>query len=251
MDTSATGTAFPRRELTDGDDWAVRYVRSYLVLRMVVGVFGILLPVIMIMGEWLVLRGGVRVRGSLSAYYHSSMRDLFVATLAVTGVLLATYLAAEPRTREFWYSLIAGVAVLGVAFLPTERPGLLDGAARCGSTPMPSGCSPAQQQFGEETTATLHFACAAIFILSLARISSLFARDAARHRARGIAVVQRICSGIIVVAVVGVVAGELLDLELWRITPLYAGEVVSVWAFGISWLLASRDLTGRLAHPRP
>jgi hypothetical protein len=34
----------------------------------------------------------------------------------------------------------------------------------------------------------------------------------------------------------------LLDVTMGELTPLYVGEVVSVWAFGISWLLTGRDL---------
>ena len=38
----------------------------------------------------------VHVRGSLSAYYHSSMQDIFVGSLCVTGLLLITYMAGMP-----------------------------------------------------------------------------------------------------------------------------------------------------------
>lgn len=240
------------RDLADGTDRAVLYAKSYLLIRTVVGFIGILLPIVLIFGEWLFLRGSVQVRGSLSAYYHSPMRDLFVGSLSVTGFLLATYLAAEPRTRDFRYSLVAGVAVLGVVAFPTGRPGLADGAPRCGSTPMPADCSPIQQQLGEQMTATVHFACAAVFILSLARIAALFAyRDKGSNREDGMALVQKICMWVIIAAVVGVVVGELLDVVVWGLTPLYIGEVASVWAFGVSWLLASRDLAGRLVGYHP
>jgi hypothetical protein len=39
-----------------------------------------------------------------------------------------------------------------------------------------------------------------------------------------------------------VVIGGLLDADLGFFTPLYLGEVVSVYAFGVSWLLKSWDL---------
>jgi hypothetical protein len=29
---------------------------------------------------------------------------------------------------------------------------------------------------------------------------------------------------------------------MWELTPLYLGEVISVWAFGVAWLLKARDL---------
>ena len=52
------------------------------------------------------------------------MQDVFVSGLCVIGFLLATYMAGEFRTWDFWASLIAGLAVLGVVFFPTSRPGL-------------------------------------------------------------------------------------------------------------------------------
>ena len=99
------------------------YTRSYRVSRLVVGFLGILLPIIFIIGEALFLRGGVHVRGSLSEYYHTSMQDIFVGGLCVIGFLLATYMAGEARTWDFWASLIAGVAVLGSRLFPHHAVG--------------------------------------------------------------------------------------------------------------------------------
>jgi hypothetical protein len=69
--------------------------------RAIIGIIGIVLPLVLIAGEAFFLRGGVHVRGSLSAYYHTSMRDLFVASLCVTGFFLATYMAGT-KTWDFW-----------------------------------------------------------------------------------------------------------------------------------------------------
>ena len=163
-------------DLKDHTDGAVLYRVSNLVTRAIIGVLGVLLPIIFIVGEAFFLRGGVRVRGSISAYYHTSMRDVFVAGLCVIGFFLATYLSGEPRTRDFWLSLVAGVAVILVVFFPTMRPNLLHSAPRCGATPMPDGCSPIQQTFTEGLVASAHFVFAAIFILSLAFLCFEFAR---------------------------------------------------------------------------
>ena len=117
----------------------VLYSRSFLLTRLIVGAIGIVLPILFIIGEWWLLDDtGVRVRGSLSAYYHSAMRDVFVAGLCVTGFFLATYMAGQAN-KDFWYSLWAGLAVFGVVFFPTQRPGIPDGDPLCGVTPMPPG----------------------------------------------------------------------------------------------------------------
>jgi hypothetical protein len=235
-------------DLRDHTDPNVLYALSYLVSRAVIGILGIVLPFVFIVGEAAFLRGGVHVRGSLSAYYHTSMRDLFVAGLCVTGFFLATYLSGEPKTWDFRLSLLAGLAVLGVVFFPTTRPQLLPDAPRCGTTPMPAGCSAIQQQFGEKLVAGLHFSFAAIFILSLAGICFVFARrEQGRMRAS-----VRLCGVAIILAVLWAAVGGLLEKgTVWELTPLYVGEVVSVWAFGLAWLLKARDLRKSLGAPQP
>jgi hypothetical protein len=229
---------------------AVLYARSYLLIRMIVGIIGVLLPIALIVGEAFFLRGGVHVRGSLSAYYHTSMRDLFVASLCVTGFLLATYMAGK-SDAEFWSSLVAGVAVFGVVFFPTQRPHLSAGVPRCGSTPMPEGCSPIQQRFGEHLVAVVHFGCAAVFILSLAFICLfIFAGREKEHKQNAaMTAVMYACGGTIVVAVAVAVVGGLAHVTIGELTPLYIAEVVSVWAFGVAWFLKSRDLWSALGHP--
>jgi len=64
----------------DGDKAALLRL-SNLWTRAIIGIIGIALPIVLIFGEAVFLRGGVHVRGSLSAYYHTSMRDIFVASL--------------------------------------------------------------------------------------------------------------------------------------------------------------------------
>lgn len=239
-----SASTFPRpQDQDDRTDPAALYVRSYLNIRSVVGFVGILLPLVFIVGETFYLRGGVHVRGSISAYYHTSMHDFFVAGLCVIGFLLATYMSAQTRTWDFWLSLVAGIAVLMVVFFPTNRPGLTPGAPRCGTTPVPNGCSWIQQTLGENTTAVVHFTSATIFILCLAAIAFLFAyREKRYENDTRMALVQRICGWAIIVAIAWVALGFVFKLQIWELTPLYVGEVVSVWAFGISWLLKGRDL---------
>jgi hypothetical protein len=242
-----TTDSFQRpQDLGRADDPAVLYAKSYLLVRSVLAFIGVLLPIAFIVGEAYFIDGGVQVRGSLSSYYHSTMRDLFVAALAVIGFLLLTYMAGQRNTYDYWLSTAAGIAVLGVAFFPTMRPGL-GNAPRCGTLPEPAGCSAMQQQLGEALTAKVHGASAAVFILSLAAIAFVFAYREKKYNGRArLAAVQMACGWVIVVAVVWVVLGNWVDLRMGPLTPLYVTEVVSVWAFGLSWLLTARALLARL-----
>jgi len=231
------------------------YFRSYRVIRTAVGIMGILLPLILVVGE-IFIEGTVQVRGSLSAYYHTSMRDFFVGILCVVGVLLITYLAGQ-RVPAYWVSTVAGFAVLGVAFFPTQRPALPPGAVLCGphASPAPAGCTALQQRLGETLTATIHFSCAGVFILGLAAMSFLFA--VTRRKAVGLdpgkprkQVLHYACGSVIVLALVFLAIAYMLGWHhIWILTPLYIAEVVSVLAFGISWLAEGASLRSLMPLP--
>jgi hypothetical protein len=241
-----TTDTFERPEdLSDTSDPRVLYARSYLLNRLVIGSIGVLLPTLLFFMDWLFLRGNTRVRSSLSAYYHTSARDLFVAALCVVGVMLLTYMAAQRNTWDFWLSAAAGVAVLGVAFFPTRRPDLVAGEPLCGevSFPTPPGCTHLQQALGETTVAAIHYVSAGIFIVTLALICFLFARREQVHKGRiGRARLHRACGYAIFAAIAWVGIGGALDIRILSLTPLYVGEVVSVYAFGVSWTMKALDL---------
>ena len=231
------------------------YTRSYRTIRLVVGGLGILLPVLLILGEAYYLPGPLHVRGSLSAYYHTSMEDVFVGVLCVIGVLLATYMSGEPRTWDFRVSLLAGIAVLGVVFFPMARTDLPPGSPPCGTLPAPPGCTFVEQALGEQRTAQIHLVCAGVFIACLMLMSMLFAAsqvlpdteapDAFERRPRRPAVfwTHAACALAILAGGLWAVVGGVLGIDIGGLPPVYLGEVVCVWAFGISWLLAGISLT--------
>jgi hypothetical protein len=227
---------------------------SNLVTRLVVGGIAVALPALLWLNDTL-FAGKPQTRGSLSGYYHTPARDLFVAALGVTGFFLITYMSGR-KDFEYKLSLVAGIAVIAVAFLPTERPNLAETEPRCGDEGHSSlsGCTLFQAKLGEKVVAGIHFTSAAIFIACLTRFCFLFAkrekeehkndpqvgaRHAAIHRACGIALLLAVAwIGI------GMLAGEFFDtkLDILGFTPLYVGEVLSVYGFGLSWLVRSLDL---------
>jgi len=102
------------------------------------------------------------------------MQDFFVGGLCVIGFMLATYMGGEPKSWDFWVSLLAGIALLGVVFFPTSRPPDQAGSGACGS-PAARGCSSIESTLGEHQTALIHATCAVVFIICLAIMSLLFA----------------------------------------------------------------------------
>ncbi len=230
------------------------YTESYRIMRLVIGFLGIALPLTFIIGEAVFLSGGVQVRGSLSAYYHSSMQDAFVGGLCIIGLVLATYMAGEWRSWDFWISLLAGIAVLGVVFFPTSRPPDQVSSGACGS-PGAIGCSSVESILGEHQTAVIHTACAVAFIVFLAIMSLLFGlaevvTDKDRSDYVGPRILGRFWHPVrfwthsaLALLILAFGAWAFWGAQLGPLTHLYLGEVGAVFAFASSWLVAGFYLT--------
>ncbi len=140
-----------------------RYVRSYVFTRFAIGVLGFLLPLVLVFLEPALFDGLPAPRGSLSAYYYSGMREVFVGGLWAIGIFLIVYKFLD-FSWESLLSSLAGAAAMLVAVFPTERPG--DGV-----TP-----TPFQVKFGEDVVTKIHYGSAITFIALLVPIVLFFAR---------------------------------------------------------------------------
>lgn len=210
-----------------------RYVRSYLIMRIFVGALGVALPFMLVLGDGLVFDGHPCPRDSLSAYYYSGVRELFVGTLSATAVFLITYKVAD-RTLDNTLSIVAGIAALAVAVFPT------------GSAAEVTRLTPLQELLGEGVVEAIHFIAAGIFIVALGVICYFFGvREGARPPRPG----KRspgfwrryhwACAGAIAAALVWIGVTELAGGPS---TSLLIGEAVSVWAFGASWFMKGLEL---------
>jgi hypothetical protein len=192
------------------------YVRSYVFMRFAVAVLGIALPLLLVFVEPLLFDGRPWPRGSLSSYYYSGMRELFVGMLCAIGVFLIIYKAAD-RTREGRASTYAGIAVILVALFPTGKPG-----AAVPATPI-------QDLLGEEWVERIHFVSAALFIALLWRITRHHFRTHVNAHGRFHAICAWLILAALALAAVAGVTGE-------PDKGILIAEWLAVWAFGASWL---------------
>lgn len=210
----------------------LKYVKSYLLIRLIIGFLGWTLPLLVVAGS-LVLGEADPWKDSLSAYYHFGMGDVFVGTLCATSLFLISYMAFELKFDNIC-SIVAGVAALGVALFPTQGGPTL---------------TPLQERLGEDFVARLHFTFAAVFILALAAICWRFGYGEAHRpdrtpaqQARG-KVLHYTCAGAIVVAVVYIALAAVLTMPaVLGEKALFFGETVAVVAFGISWFIKGTEL---------
>ncbi len=166
-----------------GDNPAARaFIRSYLVMRLAIGLLGVVLPVLLVVVDWWFLDTHRPVRGSMSAYYHSSARDVFVGGLVATGLFLLTYMSAKKRTYDYVLSTAGGVLVIIVALLPTARDGRELGMGgfepsgdSCDRFAGPPACNGFQKVWGEDVVRDIHQLTASTFVVLLALLCVVFA----------------------------------------------------------------------------
>jgi hypothetical protein len=222
------------------------YVRSYVFTRFSIGILGVLLPVALVLLEPALFDGLPAPRGSLSAYYYSGVREVFVGGLWAIGVFLIVYKFLD-FSWESLLSSLAGAAAVLVAVFPTERPG--DGVT----------LNPFQVKFGEGVVSGIHYATATVFIAMLIPLTVLFALQEGKRESSGSRFSGRFWRGFHSIAAVCILAGAALA-AVAGITGdpdkgvLY-GEWIAIWAFGVSWLAKGAELdvllgrAAKLAQP--
>jgi hypothetical protein len=198
------------------------YIRSYVFMRLFIGVLGFLLPPLLVFLEPILFDGQPFPRGSISAYYYSGVRELFVGMLCAIGVFLVIYKVAE-RTREGRVSTYAGLAVIVVALFPTGKPG-----DKVPSTPL-------QDLLGEGRVEGVHYVFAGLFIFLLGVICIYFGKFRAERRRLHYA--SAVAIGLALA--LAVIAGSTGEPD----KGILIAEWIAVWAFAISWLATiERDL---------
>ena len=97
-----------------------RLARSHIRLRRIVGVLGMALPCFLAIASF-VCADETTLRDSISAYYHSPMRNEFIGVLCAIGAFLFAYKGYD--ALDDWVGHLAGLSALGVALCPVDAPG--------------------------------------------------------------------------------------------------------------------------------
>jgi hypothetical protein len=189
-------------------------VVSYLTLRKAVGILGIALPVLLAVG-CLVVGQCDGLEPTISDYYGTPMRDLFVGLLFAIGLFLFSYRGYDRRDEVA--GKLACCFAIGVALFPTTS-----------TTPWVHDA---------------HLVFAAALFLTLAWFSLFQFTQTAKDVPPTLRKVQRNriyrACGIVMlacVAGVGVYKGFLAHTALAGLNPVFWLESLALWAFGFSWL---------------
>ncbi|MFG2913828.1 hypothetical protein ACGF0D_13160 [Kitasatospora sp. NPDC048298] len=212
-----------------GVRWSIQDVRTIAILRLGVGLIGILLPPALPFGNWLsAVVTGRSTDGfwpvSMSASYYTDTRNLFVGGLCALGVFLICY--RFDRRDDRW-STAAGFFALGVALCPTSAGG-------------GSGV--------QRTVGVLHLVFAGLLFVMLAMFCLYSFRNPRSAQPARVGTAYLV-AGVVILAALGlsVLAGATGVGSDWSVRPLYLGEWLATWAFGMAWIGAALELA---AHGR-
>lgn len=203
---------------------------SYLTLRKLIGVLGILLPIVCLFGGSLFQNNPVL--DSISAYYHSNMRDILTGLLVGVSLFLITYKGYE--VRDTLMATLSGIAGFGIAIFP------------CASRIEPSS-TVGVFQLTPPLAGYLHYGSSALFFILLG-INSLFLftlgdKENWTKRKSFRNAIYRLCglvifASLLTLAILSMILGEELVATAWT----FVFEAVMLLAFGISWLVKGETL---------
>jgi hypothetical protein len=217
--------------LPDAEDPSVL---SYYALRKIVGWIATALPIVVFTITWIHRHC---YQDSISAYYYTGMRNLFVGALCAIGLFLVASIGYKADRLA---SIIAGASAILVAFSPTTRPGCSNAPNTCAlSTSLPFCYSPDIHG----ASAVILFLTLAYFCIVLFRKSGASVTDQKRKRNK----IYFACGVIICLSMATFGLAELLKLakaidEIHPRNLLFFVETVCLFAFGFAWLVKGQQI---------
>jgi hypothetical protein len=195
---------------------------TYSSTRIGLGIIGILYPLIL----WFIgLLLGIELQGSISAYYHTDMRNVFVGVLFIVGASL--YLYKGYSSTEDYVLDGAGLCAVGIAIFPT-------------SCVADSVCD-------TFTAPWLHGISALVFFFLIAYICIFKSSDTLENKqvkqAINIEHYKEIYKWL-GIGMIGlpVVAAVLLNLKNETESLVFWVEFVAIWVFSIYWIVKTVEI---------
>jgi hypothetical protein len=202
---------------------------SYLLLRKTVGILGMALPFVVFLGGKLFFHASIQ--SSISSYYYTGMRDVFVGILWTIGFFLYSYRGYGPIDNIA--GNLACVFAVVVSLFPTTADGANSSAA--------------------EIIGSVHLFFAALFFLTLSYFSlvlftktNLNKQSTPEKLKRNI--VYKVCGYAMLACIVLIAIYSFLlrsavpGMEAYH--PVFWLEAIAIFVFGISWFIKGEAIMG-------
>jgi hypothetical protein len=186
---------------------------TYMELRQAVGWIGIFLPFVLMLGVFVIFKGELVLK-TISLYYFSGMRDVFVGSLCAIALFMFYY-----RGYDKWDNIagnLTGFFALCVALFPTSEKGF------------------------DTWQAIVHFISASLFFLTLACFSLfLFTRKSSvptkRKMTRNKIYIS--CGLVMIACMISIIIFYIFFEKRHPETDfIFWAETLALIAFGVSWL---------------
>jgi hypothetical protein len=206
-------------------------ISSYLAMRRLIGILGISLPFIVVIGGF--TQGEPVLEGSISGYYYTHMRDLYVGILSGVALFLISYRGYE--TIDDIVVVMSGVFAVGMVLFPTAM--FTGKAVKVGMF-----------LIDDTISERIHLTFGTLFFLALS-FNSLFlftrrhpgvmGREKKRRN-----VIYRWCGIVMIFSIVciAIYTTLLRRTSLAETYPVLILETVALFAFGVSWLVKGNTL---------
>jgi heme A synthase len=231
-------------------------VISYHRMRQTIGWLGLLLPFILIIGNYIVnefqllnnehlimtqcntYTAGHSFKPSISHYYYTTVGELFTGTLWAVALFMFSYRGYPQRDEEIipsdsFMTNLAGICALGVAIFPTSSDYCLTDNVR--------------NYISSETIGSVHYIFAGFFFITLALISIFNFRRTAKVADFGKMPSHNFYKycGMIILACIALIVIYSVWIEesypAWKAYNItFVLEAIALVAFGLSWLKKGR-----------
>ncbi|MGC9985838.1 MAG: DUF998 domain-containing protein [Polyangia bacterium] len=207
--------------MTNGLPCQGSLVIGYLALRKAIGILGMALPIAVSFGAWVYF--GEKIQPTISDYYYTGMRDVFVGTLWAIGFFLVSYKGYN--CGEDLAGDLACVFAVGASLFPTAQQGETSKSAIL--------------------IGHIHEVFAFLFFLTLIIFSLVFFTRTDNnqeptgrklHRNRVYKVCGYVMSICLALSVVCMVIPDVATFVPKGLNPVFWLETITIEAFGISWL---------------
>ncbi len=208
-------------------------IKSYYRVRQALGYLGLSLPILLMLSSAAVNSG---LEPSLSDFFHTVSRDVFVGVLIAIGTFLVIYEGYEREPGETftdnWLATVAGISVFCVALFPNESP-----------TGQVAALS--QQLVGVNISPIFHYSSCLVFFYCMGHFC-MFRFSKTRNQARRR--FYRFCGWTIVFCGTALAVASywkqmgppVLTAFVLDNNVVFWVEAIGVWAFSLAWIVKGR-----------